>query len=69
MSIRNTEIPGVFNFIVGGSKLDNLDEITANDDAIRAFLREHTSNRADITFGELICYSAYRYVVFASGNL
>jgi len=59
-SIRCTEIPGVFNFFAGGSKLDNLDEITASEDAVRLFLREQTSNRADIKFGEMFCYAPYR---------
>jgi hypothetical protein len=68
-SIRITEIPGLFNFVVGGSKLDHLDEITASEDTIRAFLREQTSNRADITFGEIICYSPFRYVIHDLGNL
>jgi hypothetical protein len=66
-SIRITEIPGLFNFIVGGSHLENIDEITASQDAVRAFLRERTSNRSDITFGEVICYSPYKYVNYASG--
>ena len=47
--------------MVGGSKLDHLDEITANDDAVRAFLREQTSNRTDIKFGEVVYCSQYRY--------
>jgi hypothetical protein len=68
-SIRITEIPGLFNFIVGGSKLEHLDEITASEDAIRAFLREQTSNRADITFGEIVCYSPFRYVIYDLENL
>ena len=68
-SIRNTETPGLFNFIVGGSHLDNIDEIAASQDAVRAFLRDQTSNRSDITFGEVICYSPYKYVNYASRNL
>ena len=60
--IRITETPGLFNFIVGGSHLENIDEITASQDSVRAFLRDQTSNRSDIKFGEVICYSAYRYV-------
>ena len=68
-SIRNTEIPGLFNFIVGGSHLDNIDKITASQDAVRAFLRNQTSNRSDITFGEVVCYSPYMYVNHASGSL
>jgi hypothetical protein len=67
-AIRNTEIPGLFNFIVGGSHLDKIDEITASQDAVRAFLRDQTSNQNDITFGEVVCYSPYRYVNYASGN-
>ena len=67
-SIRITETPGLFNFIVGGSQLDNIDEITSSQDAVRAFLREQTSNQSDIKFGEVICYSAYKYVKYASGN-
>ena len=38
-SIQNTETPGLFNFIVGGSHLDDIDKITASQDAVRAFLR------------------------------
>ena len=67
-SIRNTETPGLFNFIVGGSHLDNIDEITASQDAVRAFLGDQTSNRSDITFGEVVCYSPYKYVNYASGT-
>ena len=67
--IRCTEIPGVFNFIVGGSKLEDLDKITASQDAVREFLRERTPDRADIKFGEVICYSPYRYMIYALGNL
>ena len=67
-AIRNTETPGLFNFIVGGSHLGDIDEITSSQDAVRAFLREKTSNRSDITFGEVVCYSPYRYVNYAWGN-
>ena len=67
-SIRITETPGLFNFVVGGSKLENIDEITVNPDAVRAFLRNQTSNRSDITFGEVVCYSPYKYVNNASRN-
>ena len=67
-SIRNTETPGLFNFIVGGSHLENIDEITASQDAVRAFLRAQTSNRSDIAFGEVVCYSPYMYVNNSSGN-
>ena len=67
-SIRNTEIPGLFNFMVGGSHLENVDEIASNQDAVRAFLRDQTSNRSDIKFGEVVCYSPYKYVNYASGN-
>jgi hypothetical protein len=67
-AIRNTEIPGLFNFIAGGTHLDHIDEITASQDAVRAFLREQTSNRSDIKFGEVVCYSPYKYVKYASGN-
>ena len=66
--IRNTETPGLFNFIVGGSHLNNIEEITANQDAVRAFLRDQTSNRSDIRFGEVVCYSPYKYVNYASVN-
>jgi len=59
-AIRYTETPGVFHLMVGGSKLDDLDKITANGDAVRAFLREQTSNRTDIKFGELVYCSPYR---------
>ena len=62
ISIRNIETPGLFSFIAGGSNLGNIDEITASQDAVRAFLRDQTSNRSDITFGEVVCYSPYRYV-------
>ena len=58
--IRNTEIPGLFNFTVGGAHLNNIDEITASQDAVRAFLRDQTSNRSDIKFGEVVCYSPYK---------
>ena len=67
-SIRSTETPGLFNFVVGGSKLENIDEITVNPDAVRAFLRNQTSNRSDITFDEVVCYSPYKYVNNASRN-
>ena len=67
-SLRNTEIPGVFNFIAGGSHLDNIDGICASQDAVRAFLRDQTSNRSDITFGEVVCYGPYKYVNRASEN-
>jgi len=59
-AIRNTETPGLFNFIVGGSHLDNIDEIAASQDTVRAFLRNQTSNRSDIRFGEVVCYSPYK---------
>ena len=67
-AIRNTEIPGLFNFTVGGALLNNIDEVTASQDAVRAFLRNQTSNRSDITFGEVVCYSPYKYVNYASEN-
>ena len=67
-AIRNTETPGLFNFIAGGSQLENIDEITASEDTVRSFLRNQTSNRSDIKFGEVVCYSAYKYVHYASGN-
>ena len=68
-SIRNTETPGLFNFIVGGAHLDNIDEIAASQDTVRTFLRDQTSNRKDIKFGEVVCYSPYKYVNCPSGNL
>ena len=58
--IRNTETPGLFNFVVGGSHLENIDDIAASQDAVRAFLRDQTSNRSDIKFGEVVCYSPYK---------
>jgi hypothetical protein len=64
-----TEIPGVFNFFVGGSKLGSLEKHTASEDAVRALLREQTSNRPDIKFGEVICYWPYTYVIYLSENL
>ena len=67
-TIRSTETPGLFNFMAGGSNLGNIDEITASQDAVRTFLRDQTSNRSDITFGEVVCYSPYRYVNYTSGN-
>ena len=67
-SIQNTETPGLFNFIVGGSHLDDIDKITASQDAVRAFLRNQTLNRSDIMFGEVVCYSPYMYVNYASGS-
>ena len=68
-AIRHTEIPGLFNFIVGGTHLENIDEITASQDALRAFLRDQTANRNDIKFGEVVCYSPYKYVNYAARNL
>ena len=68
MVMRNTDTPGLFNFIVGGSQLGDIDKITSSQDTVRAFLRDQTSNRSDITFGEVVCYSPYRYVNYASGN-
>lgn len=50
--------------------MDNLDEIIASDDAVRAFLRAQTSHCADdIKFGEVICYSAHRYAIYSSDLL
>ena len=66
--IRNTETPGLFNFVVGGSHLENIDDIAVSQDAVRAFLRDQTSNRSDITFGEVVCYSPYRYANYTWGN-
>ena len=67
-AIRNTDTPGLFNFVVGGLHLDDIDKITASQDAVRAFLRDQTSHRSDIKFGEVVSYSPYRYVNYASGN-
>ena len=66
--IRSTETPGLFNFLAGGSHLGDIDEITASQDAVRAFLRDQTKHRSDISFGEVVCYSPYRYVNYGSGK-
>ncbi|KAF8150684.1 FAD binding domain-containing protein [Crassisporium funariophilum] len=60
LAIRATENPGVFNFLMGGLKLDNHAEICSSEDTLRQFLKKGTGDRDDIKFGEVICFSHYR---------
>ncbi|KIM40523.1 hypothetical protein M413DRAFT_445969 [Hebeloma cylindrosporum] len=56
-SLRPTETPSVYNFIIGGN-IDQ-DHICANEETLVEFLRESTGNRDDIKYGEIIVMSPY----------
>ena len=60
--IRATEIPGLFNLLVGGTglKLGKDSEIWTNEDALRAFLKDGICNREDIKFGDVVWVGPYR---------
>jgi len=59
-SLRPTEIPSVYTFIIGGNKLMNPDHICASGETVVKFIKENTGNREDIKFGEIICLSPYK---------
>jgi hypothetical protein len=69
ISLRPTEIPSVYNLIIGGSQLIDPDQICASDETLFKFIKENTGNRADIKYGEIICMSPYKSVLIVSHSL
>lgn len=50
--IHGTENEGVFNFFIGGTKMENPEDICANDESIRDAIKKHIGHREDIKIGE-----------------
>lgn len=62
ISIRPTEVPGVFNFIVTGHGI-NHEELFSSREALQKFLQE-TTGMADLKYGETSWISHYRLVTY-----
>jgi hypothetical protein len=63
ISLRPTEIPGVFNFVIGAPNLEEHTELYTGNDAVMDYIRANIGQRAhEITFGEILYLSPGRYV-------
>jgi hypothetical protein len=63
ISLRPTEIPGVFNFIITAPNLEEHAELYTGHEAVMDFIRANIGQRAhEITFGEILYLSPGRYV-------
>ncbi|KAF9474986.1 hypothetical protein BDN70DRAFT_884267 [Pholiota conissans] len=61
VSIRPTEIPGVFNFLLGGLQLEETSAICANHETVINTIKAHIGKHADtVTFGEMLYLSPGR---------
>ncbi|KAJ3514986.1 hypothetical protein NLJ89_g2043 [Agrocybe chaxingu] len=58
ISLRATETPTLFNFLVGGKNV-NHPALTASEDALKGCFVKHTGSRSDIKFGEIPWMSHY----------
>lgn len=58
ITIRGTEIPGRFSFVLVGENLQDV-EVSSSHHALRKFLSDNIGNRADIVFGDIIWMSHY----------
>ncbi|KXN86608.1 Pentachlorophenol 4-monooxygenase [Leucoagaricus sp. SymC.cos] len=59
VSLRGTEEPGLFSFVITGRGI-NHSELIGDPDKLRRTIREHTGNREDLEFGECPWISAYK---------
>ncbi|KAF8959501.1 FAD binding domain-containing protein [Flammula alnicola] len=60
-SLRPTETQGLFNFVVGGSKMNtNGEDVCATEESMINFIKRGTGNREDIYYKDVICMSPYR---------
>lgn len=60
--IRPTDTPGVWNFILGGSKLASTSEICASEKTLKEYIKAKIGNRDDIQITQFLWTSPYRYV-------
>ncbi|CAA7261872.1 unnamed protein product [Cyclocybe aegerita] len=60
VGLRPTEDHDVVNFVLGGSKFTNHEEVCSSEESLKAFLKKHSGNRDDIWVEEFICYNHYR---------
>ncbi|KAJ3505830.1 hypothetical protein NLJ89_g7213 [Agrocybe chaxingu] len=60
VGLRPTEDHGVVNFVLGGSKFTNHEEVCSSEESLKAFLKKHSGNRNDIWVEKFICYNHYR---------
>jgi hypothetical protein len=58
MSLRATETPGLFNFLVGGKNI-NHPMLSNNQDLLRKCFAENTGERPDLKFGNIPWMSHY----------
>ncbi|KAF9485253.1 pentachlorophenol 4-monooxygenase [Pholiota conissans] len=58
--IRGTENEGIFNFILGGTQLEDPEAICVSEDSIRAALKKHIGNRQDVKIREFTWVSPFR---------
>ncbi|KAF5362575.1 hypothetical protein D9756_002493 [Leucocoprinus leucothites] len=58
VSLRGTEEPGLFNFVLAGRGI-NHSELANDPDQLRKIFTEHTGNREDLIFKECPWISAY----------
>lgn len=62
MSLRGTEEPDLFNFVVAGKNINHA-ELANNPDQLRKVFMENTGNREDLKFGECPWISYYTSVL------
>ncbi|KAF8194103.1 FAD binding domain-containing protein [Pholiota molesta] len=61
ISIRPTEVPGIFNFFISATNLEERTELYTGHEAVMDFIRANIGQRAhEITFGEILYLSPGR---------
>ncbi|KAF9486065.1 monooxygenase [Pholiota conissans] len=61
VSIRPTENPGVFNFLISGSQLEDTSAVCASHETVIHAIKAHIGKQADtVTFGEILYLSPGR---------
>lgn len=62
MSLRPTEVEGLYNFILTGKDIDH-DTLTASPELLQGvMLKETGASEAELRIGEITWLSVYRYV-------
>ncbi|KAJ7876816.1 FAD binding domain-containing protein [Mycena leptocephala] len=74
LSLRPTEVPLMYNFLLGGSEIDH-PYIVEHPEALASIFVEYTGGRRDLVFGDVVWLSHYRMVdkfgvgrVFVAGD-
>ncbi|PPQ90774.1 hypothetical protein CVT25_010163 [Psilocybe cyanescens] len=59
ISLRGTETPKLFNFVVGGKKINHTD-LSSSEAILKKCFMDNTGNRSDLKFAEIPWMSHYR---------